>query len=321
MTGTGRLAVFGPDPLLSVTIERRGEDDDVHVHAGGQGVWSSAWPAASDAWPILCGFTGGETGAVILPLLDTLPGEHRLVTTAGASGGYVVDRRTSERRLIAKSLRPAPERHEVDDLVSATCAAALGSSLLVVCNPFPTDGFPDEMYETVVANVRAAGIPVIVDMSSRRLDRALRHRPDLVKPQRLGARRVRQRTRGRPATARRRAVAARRGRGSRRRDQGRGARPRPDRRQRPVRDRPAEAHPRLRGGLWRHDDGAARPPRGAGRSRDALVLGAAAGAGNFLRHGLGTGRRATIEELAERVVIRPVSALAPASSAGSRRDY
>ena len=34
--------------------------------------------------------------------------------------------------------------------------------------------------------------------------------------------------------------------------------------------------------------------------RDALVLGAAAGAGNFLRHGLGTGRRRTIEELAAR---------------------
>ena len=32
--------------------------------------------------------------------------------------------------------------------------------------------------------------------------------------------------------------------------------------------------------------------------RDALALGAAAGAGNFLRHGLGTGKRAAIEELA-----------------------
>jgi len=38
--------------------------------------------------------------------------------------------------------------------------------------------------------------------------------------------------------------------------------------------------------------------------REALVLGAAAGSGNFLRRGLGTGRRAAVEELARHVAIR-----------------
>jgi 1-phosphofructokinase len=37
---------------------------------------------------------------------------------------------------------------------------------------------------------------------------------------------------------------------------------------------------------------------------EALVLGAAAGSTNFLRRGLGTGRRETIEELSRRVEIR-----------------
>jgi hypothetical protein len=32
--------------------------------------------------------------------------------------------------------------------------------------------------------------------------------------------------------------------------------------------------------------------------REALVLGATAGSGNFQRHGVGTGKRAVIEELA-----------------------
>jgi sugar/nucleoside kinase (ribokinase family) len=41
---------------------------------------------------------------------------------------------------------------------------------------------------------------------------------------------------------------------------------------------------------------------------DALVLGAAAGAGNFLRHGLGTGRRAVVEELVRQVATRPLDA-------------
>jgi 1-phosphofructokinase len=40
----------------------------------------------------------------------------------------------------------------------------------------------------------------------------------------------------------------------------------------------------------------------------ALRLGAAAGAANFLRHGLGTGSRAVVEQLAERVVIRELVA-------------
>jgi 1-phosphofructokinase len=38
--------------------------------------------------------------------------------------------------------------------------------------------------------------------------------------------------------------------------------------------------------------------------QEALVLGAAAGSGNFLRHGLGTGKRAVVEELAKHVATR-----------------
>jgi 1-phosphofructokinase len=316
---TPRVTVLGPDPLLSVTIEARGGGDDLHLHAAGQGVWVVRMAAELGAWPILCGMIGGETGRTLLPLLDALPGEHRLVRIAGPSGSYVVDHRSSERQLIANSLRPAPERHEVDDLVSATCAAALGSSVLVVCNPFPPDGLPDEMYEAVVANVRAAGLPVIVDMSSPRLDRTLRHRPDLVK---LNDWELAEYVNG-PVDGPRLLAAARS-----LRDEGARA-VAVTRAEEPILvliadDDPFEiVPPRLTHG-YREGCGdamtgaiAAAWARGL-PLRDALVLGAAAGAGNFLRHGLGTGRRATIEELAERVVIRPLSALARAPSAAGR---
>jgi 1-phosphofructokinase len=49
--------------------------------------------------------------------------------------------------------------------------------------------------------------------------------------------------------------------------------------------------------------------------REALVLGAAAGSGNFLRHGLGTGRRAVVEELAQHVAVRALSEAADAGPA------
>jgi fructose-1-phosphate kinase PfkB-like protein len=42
------------------------------------------------------------------------------------------------------------------------------------------------------------------------------------------------------------------------------------------------------------------------RWEDALVIASAAGAANFLRHGLGTGSRAVVERLAQRVALRPL---------------
>ncbi len=295
--------MFGPHPLLSVTIEARGaQGDDIHVHPAGQGVWVARMAAELGAEPILCGLLGGETGAVLRPLLDALPGQKRLVETAGGSGCYVQDRRDGERRLVSEADALPPSRHELDDLVSTTCAAALDSEVLVVCNPFPGDALPLEVYPSLVSDVRSNGTPVLVDLSSPRLDSALEGHPDLVKlndwelaefvsgpvasPHELRAAAERLRAGGADM------VVVTRG------------------------ERPA---------LVLRDDGAwvLTPPRfdrgareGCGDSmmgglaaawatgldwRRALVLGAAAGAANFLRHGLGSGSRPVIEDLARRV--------------------
>ena len=114
------VTVFGPHPLLAVTIERRGESDDVHLHPAGQGVWVARMAGELGADPVLCGFIGGETGKVLQPLLDELPGSRRLVRTAAWSGSYVMDRRSGEREPIAFAWSAAPTRHEIDDLVSLT---------------------------------------------------------------------------------------------------------------------------------------------------------------------------------------------------------
>ena len=308
-----RVAILGPDPLLSITIEARGQADDLHVHAAGQGVWAARMAAELGAFPVLCGFVGGETGTVLAALLAAMPGEVRLITTAAPTGSYLSDRRDTERRLLATSFREPPRRHEVDDLVAATCAAALGCEVLVVCNPYPPDGLPHEVYDTVVANVRAAGIPVIVDLSSPRLEHALAHRPNLVK---LNDWELAEYVSG-PVDGPRALDAA-----NRLIDAGAGAvaLTRAEApmlvvllRRSPVRDRPAPVPERPPRGLRRRDD--RRRCRGTGPAvtdlREALVLGAAAGAGNFLRHGLGTGRRAAIEELAARVTVRGLSSPSP----------
>jgi 1-phosphofructokinase len=310
-----RVAVFGPDLLLSVTIEARGNGDDLHLHPAGQGVWVARMAAELGAWPILCSFVGGEPGATLTHLLSRLPGEQRLVRTAGASGGYVIDRRGAERQIIASALRPAPARHEIDDLVAATCAAALGSAAVVLCNPYPADGLPDEVYETLAANLRAAGVPLIADLSSPRLDRVLPHEPDLVK---CNDWELAEYVRG-PVDGELGVAAAQRLFAA-------GARTViVTRAEHPVLVVPESGEPfevapppfphGFREGCGDAMTGAIAAAWARGMDlRAALVLGAAAGAGNFLRHGLGTGRREAIEELAAHVQIRPLSGRASHST-------
>jgi 1-phosphofructokinase len=305
---SGNVAIFGPHPLLTITIERRQTaGDEIHVHAGGQGVWVSRMVAELGAYPILCGFIGGETGATLEPLLDKLPGERRLVRSAATSGCYVQDRRSGERALVSAAWSDPPSRHELDDLFSSTVAAALESDVLVVCNPTPPEVLPLELYCNLVADVRSNGTPVLVDLSSPRLDSALTAGPDLVKLNDWELAGFVQGPVSEPAELR---AAAER-----------------------IRDAGAATVVVTRGGdpaFVLHGDDAWElvPPRfdrgareGCGDSmmgalaaawaegRDwqaALRRGAAAGAANFLRHGLGTGSRSVVEELAQDVRLRPL---------------
>jgi 1-phosphofructokinase len=181
MTGIPHVAVFGPHPLLSVTIERRGDADDVHLHPAGQGVWVARTAATAGAHTVLCGFAGGESGVLLRAALERLPGERRLVETGGATGVYVHDGRSGERRTLATALSPPPSRHEADELFSLTVASALAADVLAICNPFPGDALPLSLYGDLVRDARANGTPVLADLSSPRMDSALTGGPDLAK--------------------------------------------------------------------------------------------------------------------------------------------
>ena len=301
-----RVTVFGPHPLLSVTIEARGDSDDVHLHAGGQGVWVSRTAGELGAHPVLCAFHGGETGDVLEGLLERLPGERRLVHTEAHSGCYVTDRREGQRRLVAQSLAAAASRHEADELFSVTCATAMESAALVVCNPFPGDSLPLDIYPNLVADVRAAGVPVLVDLSTPRLDSALEGSPDLVK---INDWELAEYVNGpvdggrmRPAAQRLvdagadRVIVTRGGESALVLDGERALELRPPRLERGFREGCGDAMM-----------GAMAACLAAGdHFDDALVMGAAAGAASFLRHGLASASRDVIEELAGRVELVPL---------------
>src|SRR5271170_4757351 len=141
-----RVAIFAPHPLLTVTLEREGaEREQVHFHAGGQGVWVAHMAACLGAEPVLCGFLGGESGDVLAPLLERLGGQRRLVRTASASGCYVTDRRSGERQLLTSTFSDPPSRHELDELVSSTCAEGIAAGWLVLTNPMPAEALPVEL--------------------------------------------------------------------------------------------------------------------------------------------------------------------------------
>ena len=203
----------------------------------------------------------------------------------------------------------APTRHDVDELFSLTCAAAIDSDVLVVCNPFPGDALPTELYADLVSDVSTNGTPVLVDLSAQAEQRA-RGPTGPREAERLGARGVRRRpgrfhrparVGGRAAdrvTERTAAIVTRGGESAVALRDGEVLELFPPRFERGSREGCGDS---MMGAL------AAAWAQGLGWER-SLVLGVAAGATNFLRHGLGTGSRAVIEEMAARVIVERRSA-------------
>jgi 1-phosphofructokinase len=302
-----KVAVFSPNPMVSIAIESFSADggDDIHIHPAGQGVWVARMAAELGADPILCGFVGGEVGTVLRPLLEQMPIELRLVETAEPSGAYIHDRRSGEREPVAQSAAFPASRHEVDELFSVTVSSALECDLLAVCGPYPDNAVPLELYGGLVADVKANGVPAIVDLSSPRLDSALEGKPNLVKindwqiagfvsdavdtEERMREAMERVREAGAEQV-----IVTRAGEPALALSDGRFWELTPPKFERGARE-----------GCGDSMMGALAATIAAGREwEDVLRLSTAAGATNFLRAGLGTGSRAVIEELAPRVQLR-----------------
>jgi 1-phosphofructokinase len=306
-----RVALFAPHPLLTVTIELEGEErEQIHFHAGGQGAWAARMVAHMGATPVLCGFIGGESGGLLEGLLaeSIHPGEIRIVQSSASTGCYVTDRREGERKLLAMTLSEPPSRHELDELFSLTCAEAIACGWLIVTNPMPGASLPLEIYGDLVADAKANGCQTLVDLSSPRMDSALRGKPDVAK---LNDWELAEMVRG-PVSEPQDLLAAAghlRELGARTVIVTRGEQPAlvlgedgpawltPPRFEHGYREGCGDTMMGAMTAVW---------ARGESFER-ALVVGAAAGAANFLRHGLGSASRNVVERLVDSVTLEPWS--------------
>jgi 1-phosphofructokinase len=310
------VALFAPHPLLTVTIELEGsERQRIHFHAGGQGAWAGRMVAHMGATPVLCGFLGGESGELLGGLLEQAisPGEIRIVKSSVASGCYVTDRREGERKLIAMTLSDPPTRHELDELFSLTCAEAIACGWLIVTNPMPGSALPLEIYGDLVADAKANGCRTLVDLSSPRMDSALRGGPDVAK---LNDWELAEMVRG-PVSEPGQLLAG----AEHLRELGaqtvivtRGAQPALVLGEKGPRwlTSPRFEHG-YREGCGDAMMGALTAAWALGESFErALAVGAAAGAANFLRHGLGSASKDVVERLVGSVTLKPWPSATPA---------
>ncbi|WP_214369342.1 1-phosphofructokinase family hexose kinase [Pseudonocardia sp. H11422] len=175
------VVVFAPSPLLTVTIEDRGGEPDLHVHAGGQGVWQARMITVLGARAVLCAALGGELGAVLRGLIPAEGVDLRAATVTARNGGYVHDRRHDERREIAAAPGSALDRHEQDELYELTLSAGIEYGTALLSGPHDDRIVPAAMYRRLARDLSANGCRVVADLSGQRLDAVLGAGPHLVK--------------------------------------------------------------------------------------------------------------------------------------------
>ncbi|MCV7193121.1 1-phosphofructokinase family hexose kinase [Mycolicibacterium brumae] len=175
------VVIFAPAPVLTVTVEDLSGEPDIHVHPGGQGVWQSRMVSSLGVPTVLCAALGGETGSVLGHLLPTTDVTVRSVSVSSRNGAYVHDRRTGEREIIAESPGSPLDRHELDSLYELTLTEGLTHGWVLLSGPQDDRVVPAELYRRLATDLGANGCRVVADLCGERLEAVLAGKPSLIK--------------------------------------------------------------------------------------------------------------------------------------------
>jgi 1-phosphofructokinase len=173
----GTIAVLAPAVYVSITIEGAEDGDDIHVHAGGQGIWVARMLRQLDHQPVVCAPVGGETGRTLLGLVGDWAIDVQSIETLAETPAYVHDRRDGERVEFARSPPPTLRRHELDELYDRFLEVALHAHRCVVTGPEGTGSPPASFYRRLGKDLEATGIEVVADLHGDALDAYLEGGP------------------------------------------------------------------------------------------------------------------------------------------------
>lgn len=162
--------VFTPTPLLTVTVEQRGGTPDIHLHAGGQGVWQARMIHAMGVPVVMCAALGGESGRVLGPLIEAEGIQVKSVFGESHNGAYVHDRRGGQRQEIADAPGQPLSRHEQDELYGLALSEGLGAAVSVLSGPQEPGIVPPEMYRRLAHDLCRNGCKVVADLSGDYLE-------------------------------------------------------------------------------------------------------------------------------------------------------
>lgn len=164
------VMVFAPVPQLTVTIEQHaGDGPELHVHPGGQGIWQARMCAGLGADVTLCAAVGGEIGDVVAALMRREDIGVRTVRRSSGSGWYVHDRRDGSRDTVAEFAGAPLGRHDLDELYSTTLAEGLRADISILSGPASPEVVPAEVYRRLAADLRTHGCRVVADLSGDQL--------------------------------------------------------------------------------------------------------------------------------------------------------
>ncbi|MFI5494696.1 1-phosphofructokinase family hexose kinase [Actinoplanes sp. NPDC051859] len=303
------VMVFAPAPQLTVTIEQQADSVELHVHPGSQGIWQARMVAALGVPVTLCVAAGGETGDIIVRLLQQEDVRVRAVARASDSGWYVHDRRDGNRTAIAEHPGAPLLRHDLDELYTTTLTEGLKATVSILSGAAGTEVVDADVYRRLAADLRTHGGKVVADLSGDNLTAVLAggvsflkvSHEELIDDGRAANDSVAELVKAAHALREEGADAVLISRA----DEAAIAL---------IEDEalavelPALQVVDHRGAGDSMTAGVASVLARGGDLRDALRTGAAAGALNVTRHGLGTGRGEAVAQLIERVQLRPLDA-------------
>lgn len=176
-----RILVFAPAPLLSIAIEEHGDQPDVHIHVGGQGVWQARMLRALGADVALVASFAGEPGRVAERLLGDEGIAVADLDREGVNPVRITDRRSGERTAVVETDGTPLDRHDLDALYSMVLREAAHADLVILSGPVDDETLDADVYRRLASDLSALDRRVLVDLAGDRLQAAIEGGATVVK--------------------------------------------------------------------------------------------------------------------------------------------